>query len=112
MILVSVMYPSGEGSTFDERYYLQEHVPLVKERWNGMGLQEVRLGKGLQHPDGSTPPYRLMALLTFRSMQDGPGDLRRHPMVHQRATSRADQPWAREAQRQSGRRRRAIGRRI
>ena len=70
MILVSVMYPGGEGSTFDESYYLQEHIPLVKERWSGMGLQELRLVKGVGTPDGSAPPYRVMALLTFRSLQD------------------------------------------
>jgi uncharacterized protein (TIGR02118 family) len=70
MILVSVMYPGGEGATFDEAYYLREHIPLVKKRWNGMGLQEVRLVKGVATPDGSTPPYRVMALLTFRSVQD------------------------------------------
>jgi uncharacterized protein (TIGR02118 family) len=70
MILVSVMYSGGEGATFDEAYYLQEHIPLVKERWTGMGLHEVRLVKGVATPDGSTPPYRVMALLTFGSMQE------------------------------------------
>ena len=70
MILVIVMYPSGPDTNFDEAYYLQHHIPLVKERWNSMGLHEVRLVKGVATPDGSTPPYRVMALLTFGSMQE------------------------------------------
>ncbi len=70
MVLVSVMYPSGSGASFDHDYYLQKHVPLVKERWNSMGLEEVRLVRGVGTPDGGTPPYQVIALLSFRSMQD------------------------------------------
>ena len=35
-----------------------------------MGLEEARLVKGVATPDGTTPPFRVMALLTFRSIQD------------------------------------------
>jgi uncharacterized protein (TIGR02118 family) len=70
MILVSVMYPGGPNATFDEAYYLGTHIPLVKERWTSMGLEEVRLVKGRNTPDGSPPLYPVMALLTFRSLQD------------------------------------------
>jgi uncharacterized protein (TIGR02118 family) len=68
MILVSVMYPSGADATFDEGYYLQTHIPLVKERWGGLGLDNVQLFRGTGTPDGSPPTYRVMALLSFRSM--------------------------------------------
>ncbi|WP_046865373.1 EthD family reductase [Microvirga massiliensis] len=70
MILVSVMYPGGEHATFDEAYYLGTHIPLVRKRWTPMGLEEVHLVKGTGTPDGSPPPYRVMALLRFRSLQD------------------------------------------
>ena len=31
MIRFSVLYPSGEGSTFDKDYYVSTHVPLAVE---------------------------------------------------------------------------------
>jgi uncharacterized protein (TIGR02118 family) len=70
MILVSVMYPGGENATFDESYCLGNHIPLVRKRWIPMGLEEVHLVKGTGKPNGSLPPYRVMALLRFRSLQD------------------------------------------
>jgi uncharacterized protein (TIGR02118 family) len=70
MILVSVMYPSSSESTFDHDYYLQKHIPLVKERWGSMGLEDVLLVRGVGTPDGSPPPYQVMALLSFRAMED------------------------------------------
>jgi uncharacterized protein (TIGR02118 family) len=70
MILVSVLYPGGPDATFDEAYYLKTHIPLLKERWHAMGLEDVRLVKGIGIPDGGPPPYRVMALLSFRSLQD------------------------------------------
>jgi uncharacterized protein (TIGR02118 family) len=70
MILVSVMYPGGENASFDESYYLGTHIPLLRKRWTPMGLEEVHLVKGTGTLDGSPPPYRVMALLRFRSLQD------------------------------------------
>jgi len=70
MILISVMYPIEPGGRFDRDYYLQKHIPLVKERWTGMGLEDVRLVGGLGTPDGGDPPYRVIALLSFRSMPE------------------------------------------
>jgi uncharacterized protein (TIGR02118 family) len=31
MIKLSVMYPAGEGKTFDMNYYLNTHIPLVSK---------------------------------------------------------------------------------
>ena len=70
MVLVSVMYPNQSGSRFDHDYYLQTHISLVKERWTQMGLEEVRLVRGMGTPDGSPPPYQVIALLSFSSLQD------------------------------------------
>lgn len=70
MVLVSVMYPNQSGARFDRDYYLQTHIPLVKERWGPMGLQEVRLVRGVGTPDGSAAPHQVIALLFFRSLQD------------------------------------------
>ena len=70
MIVVTVMYPGGAEATFDQDYYLQSHIPLVKERWSAFGLQGVQVLKGTGQPDGSAAPYPITALLTFASLQD------------------------------------------
>ena len=69
MILVSVLYPNSPGTHFDERYYLEKHIPLVRDRWSGLGMQEVRVLRGLGTPDGGAAPYRMTALLTFDSTE-------------------------------------------
>jgi uncharacterized protein (TIGR02118 family) len=67
MILVSVFYPNDPGSRFDERYYFETHIPLVQQRWGGMGLEEVRVLRGLGAPDGGPAPWRVMAFLRWSS---------------------------------------------
>ena len=69
MILVSVLYPNTPGTHFDEAYYMAKHIPLVRQRWGGMGLQEVRVLRGLPSPDGQAATYRIMALLTWDSAE-------------------------------------------
>ncbi len=67
MVLVSVLYSNQPGSRFDERYYLEKHIPLVRQRWEAMGLTDLRLLRGTNTPEGGAAPYRVMALLTFES---------------------------------------------
>ena len=47
MIRVSVLYPSGEGSTFDHDYYKNSHVPLACSTWNVAG----EIDKGISGPN-------------------------------------------------------------
>ena len=67
MATLSVLYPNQPDGWFDERYYLNRHIPLVRERWRSMGLTEIRLLRGTETPDAGPPPYRIMALVTFVS---------------------------------------------
>ena len=67
MVLVTVMYPGGSGSTFDMAYYLTHHMPLVRERWAPMGLHDATVVKGVGTPDGQPAPYPVMALLKWDS---------------------------------------------
>ena len=70
MILVSVKYPNVDGSKFDMDYYLSHHIPLVKQRWSGKGLQGVRVAKGLGGGGPGQPAtYQIMAFLEFTSME-------------------------------------------
>jgi hypothetical protein len=42
MVVVTALYPNEPGSSFDYDYYLNKHVPLVRERWRPMGLENQR----------------------------------------------------------------------
>jgi uncharacterized protein (TIGR02118 family) len=68
MILVTVMYPAGAETKFDLDYYLNKHMPLVKERWTPLGLSHAQVVKGVGKPDGTGPDFQMMALLTFDSL--------------------------------------------
>jgi uncharacterized protein (TIGR02118 family) len=70
MILVTVMYPAGAQTSFDVDYYLQKHMPLVRERWTPHGLKSAQALRGLAKADGSPADYQVMALLTFGSLED------------------------------------------
>ena len=46
MIKVSVMYPNKPGARFDQAYYLDKHMPMVKARM-GSALKFYVVDKGL-----------------------------------------------------------------
>ena len=67
MIIVSVMYPAGEGKTFDMDYYLQTHIPLV-QGYCGDALKSVTVDKGLSGPlPGSPAMYMVIGRLSFET---------------------------------------------
>jgi uncharacterized protein (TIGR02118 family) len=69
MIKVSVLYPSGEGNTFDMNYYLATHIPLVR-RLSGAALKRVEVEEGIGGlMSGSAPAYLAMGHLWFESVQ-------------------------------------------
>src|SRR5215207_2557651 len=104
MILITVMYPAGPEDSFNRGYYLETHIPLVKERWSSMGLESVQLLRGIASGDGREPVYQVIALLSFPSFTAGvsksrssarPGNLRRHPEIHVGAAGGPNQRSAR-----------------
>ena len=58
MIRLSILYPAGEGTTFDHDYYRDHHVALVEEVW---APTAIAVDKGT---DG---PYVAGIHLTFDS---------------------------------------------
>jgi uncharacterized protein (TIGR02118 family) len=60
MIRMSVLYPKGEGKTFDLDYYTATHMPLAERT---MGPDRVEVDKGL---DG---PYEAVGHLYYASME-------------------------------------------
>lgn len=70
MTKVSVLYPNGEGKTFDMDYYLNNHIPLVKELL-GDALKSASVEKGLGGAaPGSTAPFAGVGNMYFDSVKD------------------------------------------
>jgi len=69
MVTVSVLYPKTSELRFDYDYYLTKHIPLVKARWSGMGLEEVVLLRGQSVVGGGSAEWELIGLLTFSSAE-------------------------------------------
>ncbi|ESZ98617.1 hypothetical protein SBOR_0987 [Sclerotinia borealis F-4128] len=63
-VIITVMYPKTETSTFDLDYYLKKHMPLVQEKWGPQGLKNWSVTK-LDESGG----YTMQALLWFESSE-------------------------------------------
>ncbi len=68
MLVITVMYPGGDGARFHHAYYAATHMPLVRRLWTPMGLQHDQVMRGVAAPDGAAPAYMVTTLLTFDSM--------------------------------------------
>ena len=55
MIKVSVMYPGRPGVRFDQDYYRDKHMPLIKRRM-GAALKYYSVDKGLMGGTSEAPP--------------------------------------------------------
>ena len=67
-IKVSVLYPSGDGKTFDMDYYCNQHVPIVAGLLGDAIIgATIENGLGGAAP-GEAPPFMAMGNLYFESM--------------------------------------------
>ena len=78
MLTVAVMYPAAGSDTFDHGYYMASHIPMVRRLWEPMGLQNLQVLRGAMAPDGKTPTYTAIALLTFGDPDDFTAAAGRH----------------------------------
>lgn len=68
MIKVTVLYPNGEGKTFDMDYYSNKHMPLAKTLL-GDSVKVISIDKGLASGTPDTPvPYLAIGYLYFETM--------------------------------------------
>ncbi len=68
-IKVSVLYPAGEGKTFDMEYYKNTHIPLAVELL-GSALLGTNIDAGLGGgAPGSPAPFLAIGHLYFASME-------------------------------------------
>ncbi len=65
MIKVGVFYPDNPGSKFDMKYYLDKHIPMVKQKV-GSALKHITVEQGVSGgTPGSALTYRVICHLTF-----------------------------------------------
>ncbi len=70
MTKVTIMYPNGEGKTFDMDYYATKHMPMLAELM-GESLKYFTIDQGVS---GRTPdeavPYLAIGYLYFDQLSD------------------------------------------
>lgn len=70
MTKVSVLYPAGEGKTFDMDYYCNKHVPMVASLL-GDAVKGATVEKGLGGGAPDSPAtYAAMGNLYFNSVEE------------------------------------------
>ena len=68
-IFVTVKYPNKEGSRFDMDYYIDNHLPLVTEKF-GEAMLSLKACKGIATPNPEVaPPYQVMAIMEIKSLK-------------------------------------------
>lgn len=68
-INVSILYPDGEGKTFDMGYYCSKHVPMVAALL-GSAVTGATVEKGLTGgAPGSKATYRAMGNIYFETVE-------------------------------------------
>ena len=70
MIRMSVLYPKGEGTTFDHDYYRNKHVPLCLSTWN---LSSAAIDKGIDGPYEAAVHFEFDSTDAMQSVLGGPG---------------------------------------
>lgn len=68
-ITVFSLYPKSENSTFDRKYYVENHLPLILEAWKPYGLLDVKLVGVSGNIDGTAAPFAVHATMTWKSLE-------------------------------------------
>ena len=70
MVKVTILYPNGEGKTFDMDYYSNKHMPMVASLLGG-ALKKLEIDKGLGGRSSEEPmPYMAIGYLYFDKLSD------------------------------------------
>ena len=62
MTTIFVTYAGDAGTPFDRTYYVESHLPLVREAWTGHGLTSI----GAFFPTGDNAGVIAIAVCKFR----------------------------------------------
>jgi len=70
MIKVSVLYPNASDARFDMTYYLDRHMPMVRDLMGG-ALKGMNVDQGLAGGQPGAPaPFVAAAHLLFNSVEE------------------------------------------
>lgn len=70
MVKVTILYPNGEGTTFDMDYYSQKHMPMVADLLSE-SIRAVKIDKGIAAgTPGEEMPFLAIGYLYFDSLED------------------------------------------
>jgi len=68
LVKISILYPNGEGKTFDMDYYSSHHMPMLKNLF-GESLKTLEIDKGISGRTADDPiPYLAIGYLYFESI--------------------------------------------
>ncbi|GAB4364250.1 MAG: hypothetical protein OHK0021_08070 [Bryobacter sp.] len=71
MICVSAFYPAAGEGRFDFEYYLNRHIPLVRQLLTPLGMLRMEADEGLGgFLPGSAPNYRAIARMYFSTVEE------------------------------------------
>lgn len=68
MIKVSVLYPNGDGHTFDLKHYTETHMPMVGALI-GDAMKGGAMESGLGGPGNTPPAYLIMSHMYFETVE-------------------------------------------
>ncbi|MBX2842998.1 MAG: EthD family reductase [Flammeovirgaceae bacterium] len=70
MIKVTILYPNGDGKTFDMDYYSKKHMPMIASLF-GESLKKLVIDKGISGRMPEDPmPYLAIGYLYFDKLSD------------------------------------------
>jgi uncharacterized protein (TIGR02118 family) len=68
MIKVAILYPNGEGKTFDMDYYSTKHMPMAASLF-GESLKAMQIDKGIAgRAPGEAAPYLAIGYFYFENL--------------------------------------------
>lgn len=70
MIKVTILYPNGDGKTFDMDYYSKKHIPMLASVF-GPSLKLIAIDKGIASGRPDQPiPFPVICYLYFDKLSD------------------------------------------
>ena len=70
MVKVTIMYPNGEGKTFDMNYYANKHMPMLADLF-GDAMKLYTIDKGVSGRTAEDPiPYLAIGYMYFDKLSD------------------------------------------
>lgn len=69
MVRVTVMYEQQDGKRFDEDYFLNSHIPTVREKLQPLGMLKLEVDRGVSGGGGDPSQYLFLAHMVFDSLE-------------------------------------------